>query len=413
MASAVTRGASNHATKRRVSALALVAIALAGGPAAAQSDERPVLVLDATATEAGARMVARIEKHLGPDPALAPVAERFRQPLRAPTPTDTSWQVERETLVEAQKLLTPVGYRQAAMLARSAQDRLARLAGEPEVRALLADLVLVEGLAVAGETGPAAARPLFMLVHRLSPGRTLDPGRFLPHVVRAFEEAAVTGVTGRLEIKASGAAEVLVDGVVVPGGEPVNLAVPAGPHIITVRGEAILAEGRRVEAVARNQVLVELTPVLAPLEVRLGRARDRLVAATDDRARIDAVTTLLGLTRSARDAIVVVRDEDGALAVRLYTDRGGLGPSRPVDDDVAAAVAPLRPVVRPPPRGGGPRPGGGVVGPPPPPPRPWWQEPWVKAAGGTVAGVVAVAVLTAIITRDPGTSTLDPGLEVE
>ena len=119
-------------------------------------------------------------------------------------------------------------------------------------------------------------------------------------------------------------------------------------------------------------------------------------------------------------AILVVREggDAGPIAVRLFTDQGGLGPPRPVGDDVAGAIAPLRPLKKPPPRGGGNdgtgKPGSGLgPGPELPPETPWYRQSWFKATGGTVAGVAAVVLITAIVTRDPGTSTLDPGVDVE
>ena len=413
----MTRGAAKHATNQAIRALIMVVIG-AGvmvSPTRAAADERPVLVLDATGTDEGRTMVARIEKHMGPDPALGPVPDRFRLPLREPTATDTSWKAEESVAAEARKLLTPIGYRQAAEIARAAQDRLARFAGDPAARALLSELVLIEGLAVAGASGLDAARPLFLLVHRLTPGRTLDPGRYLPDVVKAFNAAAVTGATGRISIKAVGATEVLVDGVPVPGGEPVvGLPVPAGPHIVTVRGDEISSDGRRVEAVASNTVPFQLTPVEAPLAVRLGRARDRLVAAGDDPARVLAIRDLLGAMKPTSHALVVVRGDDGRLAARVFTDRGGLGPSRPIGGDVAAAVAPLRPIKTGPIGGGnGNDPFGGGGKPVVPIDEPWWRTSWFKASGGTVAGVAAVVLITVIVTRDAGTSTFSPGVEVE
>jgi hypothetical protein len=359
MASAMTRGAAKHAMN--LGACALILGVIAASFATAAADERPVLVIDTTGTEEGRAMVARIEKHMGPDPMLMPVAERYLKALREPTTTDTSWKAEEATLAEARKLLTPIGYRQAAEKAAAAQDRLAPYAGDPGARALLAEFVLVEGLAVAGERGVDAARPLFLLVHRLTPGRTLDPGRYAPNVVKAFDEAAVVGATGRVTINANGADEVLIDGVVVPGGEPVeSVPVPAGPHIVTVRGERARTEGRRFMAVAANSVTVRFSLVDAKLEVRLQRIRDRLLAATDDGARNVAIRDLLGEMKPIAHAILVVREEtpanDGPIAVRLFTDQGGLGPQREVGDDVAGAIAPLRPLKKPPPRGGGARP---------------------------------------------------------
>lgn len=403
----MTRGAAKHDTNLGVCALVVGVIAVLVSPAVA--DERPVLVIDATGTEEGRAMVARIEKHLGPDPMLAPVPDLFRLPLAKPTETDTSWKVEEATLAEARKLLTPIGYRQAAAMAHAAQDRLARFADDPEARALIAELALVQGLAVAGERGLDAARPYFLLVHRLTPGRALDPGRYPPTVVDAFAASAVTGASGRVTIEAPGATEILIDGVVVPGGEPVeNHPVPAGPRIITVRGERAVSQGRRIDAIAANTVPVTIQIVQAPLAVRLARARDRLVAATDDAARNDAILTLLSTIKAASHAIVVVREgEAGPLAVRLFTERGALGPPREVGDDVAGAIAPLRPLKTTPPRGPGNGTGVGIgPGPEVPPELPWYRRTWFKATSGTIAGVAAVVLITAIVTRDPGTSTL-------
>jgi hypothetical protein len=411
MASAMTRGAAKHATNLGACALVVGVFATLVSPAAA--DERPVLVIDATATDEGRAMVSRIEKHIGPDPMLTPVPDLFRAPLVEPTATDTSWRAEEATLAEVRKLLTPIGYRQAAEKARAAQDRLAPYAADPGARSLLAELVLVEGLAIAGESGLDAARSHFLLVHRLTPGRTLDPGRYLPEVVKAFAAASITGASGKVTITAVGASEVLVDGVVVPGGEPVeNHPVPAGPHIVTVRGERVSTQGRRVVAVAANTVNVSFVLVEAPLAVRLARSRDRLLAAKDDGARNVAIRDLLAAMKPTSHAVVVVREggEAGEVAVRLFTDQGGLGPPRVVGDDVAGAIAPLRPLKKPPPRGIGKGPGAGIgPGPEVPPEEPWYTRSWFKATSGTIAGVAAIVIITSIVTRDPGSSTLVGG----
>lgn len=410
----MTRGAAKHATNLGACALVVCVIALLSLARPASADERPVLVIDATGTDEGRAMVSRIEKHIGPDPMLTPVPDLFRAPLVEPTATDTSWRAEEATLSDVRKLLTPIGYRQAAEKARAAQDRLAPYAADPGARALLAELVLVEGLAIAGESGLDAARPYFLLVHRLTPGRTLDPGRYLPEVVKAFGAASVSGATGKVTITAVGAAEVLIDGVVVPGGEPVvGHPVPAGPHIVTVRGERVTTQGRRVVAVAADSVNVSFVLVEAPLAMRLARARDRLLAARDDGARNIAIRDLLAAMRPTAHAVVVVREggEAGEMAVRLFTDQGGLGPPRVVGDDVAGAIAPLRPIKKPPPRGNGTKGPGVGIGPGPevPPEEPWYTRTWFKATSGTIVGVAAVVIITSIVTRDPGTSTLMGG----
>lgn len=411
---------AKHATNRRPRAPAVVGFAgvilwLMATAGVAAADERVVLVVDATGTDEGRAMAARFERSLGPDPALDPVPSRFREALAAPTLTDTGWTALTAEAAETRKLLAPPpAYAAARERARAAQDALARHAGEPAARAMLAELVLIEGLAVAGESGAEAARPLFGLVHRLAPGQKLDPGRYLPDVVRVFDAAAKSGASGKLVIDASGAEQILVDGTVVSGE---TVVVAAGPHIVTVRGERIDPQGRRVEAVAAKDVVVTLTTVEAAAEVLLGRARDRLVAATDDRARVDAISVMLAKT-NARHAILIVRDaraaDDGAvpvLATRVFSATGGLGPARPIDT-VDAALQPLRPLIGTPREGNG---GGGKGIAPvrPPPEAEWWQKSWFKASSGTLAAVAAVTIITIVVTRDPGNSTLKPDVEVE
>lgn len=406
MGSAVPR--AKDATNRCVRALSLAAIAVAAAAGSASADERVVLVLDATGDDDGKAMAQRFERSLGPDPALDPVPARFREALARPTSTDTGWTAARTEVAAARQLLAPTTYGQARERARAGQDLLARYAAEAEPRALLAELVLIEGLAVAGESGAEAARPLFGLVHRLAPGQRLDPGRYLPDVVRVFDAAARSGASGKLVIDASGAEEILVDGAQVYNE---TVVVAAGPHIVTVRGERIDAQGRRVEAVAAKDVVVTLTTTEAPVETLLVRARDRLLLAADDRARVDAISVLLAKT-NARHAVIIVRDggEGGELATRVFT-AAGLGPPRTIDN-VASALNPLRPL-RVKPREGA---GGVGIGPGPvrpPPELPWYQKTWFKATGGTVAAVAAATLITMIVTRDPGTSTLQPNPEVE
>ena len=391
--------------------VALVVVGLAVATGAATADERPVLVIDATADGSGAALAEQLRGALGPDPALAPVSAKFTDSLARPTPTDTSWRAPAEAaLLEARELLAKFAYRQAADRARGPQDRLARAVGDAQARKLLADLVFVEGLGIAGDDGVTAAAPTFALVHRLDPGRTLSRTRYAEDIVQTFAAAATPGtVSGVLFVRASGAAEVLIDAKPV-GPEPAQVTVPAGPHIVTVRGDDIDALGARVDAAAGQTVLVPLTPVLASDEVRIGRARDRLLAATSDRIRADAVASLLGQA-GARDAVIVTLGPTGGLMTRIYTARGGLGPARPVDGDLAGVLRPLRPVARTTPRVGG---GGGRVpiGPTTPLEEPWWRQRWAKATFGATAGVLVVALVTAIVTRADGSSPID-GIDVE
>lgn len=383
-----------------------LAAVLAATAAPARAEERAVLVVDATADRSGATVAGRLNVALGPDTALRRAEADVVAGLAVATPVDDgAFTAATATLATARERLARFAHSEAATLARSAQDALAGEADRPAARELIADLAFVEALAIAGDADLAAAAPTFALVHRLSPGRTLDPARHVPELIRAFEAATVVPVaTGALMVAAPGATEVLVDGVSV-GPEPALAQVAPGPHIVTARGEALLGSGRRIEAAAGKTVRIDLISVVAPLALRAARARDRLVAATDEASRLDALADLLDLGGAA-DAIVLVT-VDGVLASRLYTERGGLGPARPVGDDLAAVLQPLRPlpkVRQPPPT---------RIPPPPDPETPWYERGWVQATVGVGATAVVIAVIAAIVSRDPGSSALMPGLEVE
>ncbi len=379
------------------------------GPGLAWADERPVLVVDATGG-AGAAIAERLTRALSLDPALRPASAGVIEALAAPTPSDDAARTTAGgTLGVARDRLARFAHREAATLARAAQDGAASDADRPAGRELLADLAFVEAMAIAGDVDLAAAAPTFALVHRLTPGRTLDPARYVPEVIAAFEAAAIAPTaTGVLLIGAPGATEILVDGVVI-GAEPISTQVAPGPHIVSARGELIRGAGRRIEAAAGQTVRVDLISVVAPLDVRVARARDRLVAATTDVQRTDAITTLLELG-GATDAVILF-DLGGQVASRLYTARGGLGPARPVGDDLAAVLRPLRPVPKLVPPPGGERDPDPTF--PDPPVLRWYERRYAKIGFGVGAGAIVVAVVAALVMRDPGSSALMPMIEVD
>lgn len=389
--------------------LALAALAFLVAAPLASADERPVVVVDASTDGRGAALVARLNGALGPEPTLGPIAPALIDALAAPTPTEGGpIATAAAALASAREHVGRFAYGEAAAIARAAQDVLAGEAGDRTARELLANLAFVEGLAIADDSGVASAAATWGLVHRLSPGRTLDPAQYPPDHVAAFA-AAMTPLpgSGAVLIAAPGASEVLVDGVVI-GREPALAQLAPGPHIVSARSDDIVPTGRRVIAAAGQSVRVDLIPVLAAPTIRAARARDRLRAATDDAQRFVALTALLAIG-GAEDAIVVVADGDG-VATRIYTRKGGLGPPRPVTGELSPVLAPLRPVRRPPPRD--PRP---PVVPivPPGPEVPWHEARWVRVGMGVAGGALVTAVVVAILTRGQGSTTLASTIGVE
>ncbi|MEZ4403396.1 MAG: hypothetical protein R3B06_25450 [Kofleriaceae bacterium] len=386
---------------------ALVTLGIVATVTGARAEERAVVVVDASPDGRGAAVVARLDAALGPDPALRPVAPDLLDALAAPTPVDgTEIANAAAALATARERLTRFEYGEAAATARAAQDALAGEAGDKTGRELLADLAFVEALALAGDGGDAT--PVWTLVHRLSPGRTLDPARYPPDQIEAFERAATDPVgSGAVIIAAPGASEILVDGQPI-GGEPAVAELAPGPHVISAQGDDIVAVGRRVVATAGQTVHVDLIPVLAPAPLRAARARDRVRAAASDPALTAAVASLAAIGGAA-DAIVVVATDAG-LATRLFTKAGGLGPPRPVDDDLGAVLRPLRPLPPARPRVPPDEPRRRV---PPGPEAPWHQARWARVSMGVVGAAAVVAVVVAIVARGQGSTGLGTSVEVQ
>lgn len=385
--------------------VALAALAFAAS--AAWAEERAVVVVDATGDGRGAPVVARLNAALGAAPDLAPIAPTLIDALAVATPTDAGpLAAATAALAQAREHMARFASGEALAVAQAAIDAGAAAAGDPEVRAVLAELAFVEGLALAdGEL--AAARPAWTLAHALAPGRTLDPARYPPEQVAAFAAAATPAPgSGAVMIAAPGAAEVLIDGAVI-GREPAVAQLAPGPHLVTARGDDIAPVGRRVVAAAGQTVRVDLVPVLEVPTLRAARARDRLRAAADDGARFAALVALLAVG-GADDAILVV-DGGAGLATRLYTKAGGLGPATPFTDDLGAVLRALRPLppVEPP------RPPVEPPRPPPIPEVPWYERRWARIGMGSVGGLVVLAVVVAIVTRGEGETSLAGTIEVQ
>ncbi len=394
--------------------LALASWAFVAAATIAQADERPVVVVDATGDPAGAALVVRLNAALGPEPTLGPVAPGLIDALANPTPVDgTAIASAATALTNARDRLVRFAFAEAAAIARAAAAALAGEAGDKTARELLANLAFVEGLALAGDAGDAeAAAATWTLVHRLSPGRTLDPAVYPPDQIAAFARAVTPPPgSGAVMIAAPGADEILVDGQPI-GRDPAVAQLTPGPHVVSARGADIIVVGRRVVAAAGQSVRVDLNPVLAASAVRAARARDRLRAAADDGQRFAAIAALLAIG-VADDAIVVVPGDGGdpnAVATRLYTRRGGLGPARPFDGDLGGVLAPLRPLPKPPKP---PKPPVGPVIPLPGPEVPWHERRWARVGMGVAGAAVVTAVIAAILTRASGTTTLDGTIGVQ
>jgi hypothetical protein len=396
-------------------ALPVVAMAtmwvLGAGRAEAQQGTRPVAVIDATAGPTSdpevTGLAAGIEGVLEHETDLGPVASERLPSLVGGIPDEdaTAEDEARAALSRGRDALTQFDAKTAEAEATRGIDRTLGLAPDAARVLLIADLAFVRARA-RFDTDKTAAERDFALVHRLDPGRTLDPVKHPPDVIKLYAKASKPAATATLEVAAPAGATVWVDGV-SQGAAPVSIEVEVGLHAVTVTGLRLVTRGTLVDVLPGGaQTTLEAEEASGTVIVH--RLRAMLATAEDDATRADAVAEIVGEV-GAIDAIVVGRGADGALETRTFHGgkNGSLGDAKPLDDRTPVdIVKPLRPpkvkVTPPPPH---------VL--PPIPPKPWYRKRWVQLAIGS--GVVASVVTTLVIaaTQPVGTSQNQPGLGFE
>ncbi|HEU5060150.1 MAG TPA: PEGA domain-containing protein, partial [Kofleriaceae bacterium] len=234
----------------------------------------------------------------------------------------------------------------------------------------------------------------FRLVHRLVPeAPPLDPARYPPEVVKAFDAARkAPGGTARLEVSSAfDGVAVFLDGERI-GDTPLAREIAAGPHYLVATEPGFAGRGSRIDAVPGDRVALDLDLArLSRVERALG-ARMRAVAA-GDRASLRRAARSVAVVAGVDAVFVIGSGEGGALTAAVY-DRVGdrMSVARPVDRDLGKLLGLVLPAPAP-----GPadllldlQPSGPVA---------WYQKPWgVLSIGGavvlTVVGVVALTSLS-------------------
>jgi hypothetical protein len=289
------------------------------------------------------------------------------------------------TRVRAEGALANFVFPVAIATAQAGHESLHTVVPSTHAIGLYADLALVLGIAYLGQGKQTEATWFFGLVHRLTPGRRLDPALQLPTVVQAFE-AARTGRarTGKLVIKGSG--RVWIDGK-DQGVTARPFVLPEGLHVVWLTGFDRETLGRQVYVEADQDNVLDLGAAPAPLRLKVQRARVLLRNAPDPDARGAAMRRLADLL-AVHDAVLVT-EVGGRLIVQTWHDKtegelqAGFSAHRLAEGE--ATVDLLRPLAPPPAQ---------VVADPPRRPiaaeKPWYRRRGVQAS-------IAVGVLGAVV----------------
>jgi len=276
----------------------------AGTPAAA-ADRRPVAVIDLSGSPEAQAFMRALGNVLVEHSGLRLINDQslIGELTGALEDEDASvfWTAD-AARSRADDELTDYRFAAAAFDADAAQVALHRARPTTRVVELYADLAFLSGRARLGENRDVEAAEAFALVHRLSPGRTVDPVRYPPSVVEAFGAARNPAPeTGMLVVRGTG--EVSLDGRAA-GSLTAPLRLATGLHVIWVMGPDRVTVGTRVKISARREHIVTIGGDLIDLRAKVRRARLALSMAPDPAARSVSMQRIARLVE-ANDAVLV------------------------------------------------------------------------------------------------------------
>jgi tetratricopeptide (TPR) repeat protein len=298
--------------------LALIALVALAAPRLAVAedddlDDEGVALVNAASPDvlkASERQLLRLRKRLDALGALHPTPPEVAAALDGSTAAD---------LAPIKDAFARFDYDGAEELLEQAINDLLN-AGDPErIASPLAGLLHWRGMIADELDDPADAETWFAAAYRLDPERPIDRETTPPRVRRVIQKARTAErPDGRIQIELidvdEDAARIAVDGG--PGtrlGGP--LGVAAGYHLVVVTAPRRSAFAKLVRVGANRTV--ELEVELAPESdvSRARRARDAVVAARSDKARLKKARPLARITGARK--LLVIEGED-ELTVRVF-----------------------------------------------------------------------------------------------
>ncbi len=266
----------------------------------------------------------------------------------------------------------------------AAADEVWRTGGEGLSTSELSDVFLYRGLVETQLGNAAHAWDDLVRASTLVPTRTLDPMRFAPRTVEAFDRAraAVAALPrARLTVAADAACAVAID-----GGAAAQAEVAHGEHVVRVACPGRAAWGARVVVAGDQTVAPPDAPAPAPPD-------DETLGA-EARVRGAAAVLVVTVTDAAPDPTIVLRvvDARGRASRRASIDLADADATAALDAALDRLLAPAAPAV--------------IVR---PDDAQWWQSRWVwLAAGAVVTAAITIPLLAGDDGGDGGTFTVRP-----
>jgi hypothetical protein len=355
---------------------------------------RQVAVVDLSEDKAVEDLSASIYRALNVSDVLrVPDRRQFEQYLTGPLLDEDGGRIQsarnHRGLAE-NRLFVSYDSKDAATEAGYGEQDLQSVTPTDDVRALYAGLTLLEGLALL-DRDPSGAARAFALTHRLDPATTLDPARYPPDIIDAFNRAAVDAPRSE-KLTVHGTGRAWIDGQ-DRGDAPGTFDVERGDHYIVLTGVDRETTGVAVRVAGKTQVEISDAPAPPALQVQRTRlALSRAVTSHDDAARAGAIQELASLL-GVGDVVMISKRPDGKLQYETWRDRapGFSAPQMYTDQKPETLLEGLAPPVGAKATSDPATPSISIGKPMPgPEDTPWYERRWVQASAA--AGVAAIIV---------------------
>ncbi len=293
----------------------------------------------------------------------------------------------RAALQASEEAFTGFRSRQAREELEKARRLLFTIAPTPPVVSMLADLSFRMAILHLREENVGLAMEEFRLLHRLAPGTEIDPIRYAPEIVSAFQRSQSKAggmANATLSISATyDGAPVYIDGT-LKGAAPLKIEVSPGSHIVSIAAPQYQALAKRIDVDPQTErnLQFDLQPrsvVTRALELRF--TADALTHQPESlRNAAAGVAVLVGA-----DVVLVILDHNDSPQAALYdlrvdrlTFSSPVGPA--LNNLLGVLIKTPRPTIIDPPT---------YVN-----PTPWFKTPYgVAIVGGGAVSVGLLGVL--------------------
>lgn len=376
---------------RAFTVAALAAVVLLGSWSSARAAPKTIAIVNLSEHEGAGQASLAVRELLDRNKDLRPTTPgNLARALEDALPEGGA---DGPTLTQASKALADSEAAFLGFKSREARTELERarrllftLAPSEQTSRLLADVSFHMALIHLREQNRGLAMGELQLLHRLVERDKIDPVRYPPDVVRAFQLARKEARGDRsatLSISATYDGPVFIDGKAA-GVAPLTVAVSAGAHVIAIATPQYQAAATLVDidpgAKQAHQFDLEpRSPVARALELRF-EAKAEGLRDEDLRHAAGRVSRLVG-----SDAVLVIVNDkssaDGVAATLYIQHLDRLSYRHRVDEQLKHMLGLVIDVPRPTLLDGVRDPG----------PLPWYKKTWgVAAIGGTAVAIIGL-----------------------